>query len=122
MTQIDGETELHSKNSSRPCTFRVDLLLDAVDVNTLNHWPDSFVKSDNMQGSAYLLIDPHPVNVYLSFHRSILAYICHNSAKTPVKAMVLPNECLVLLQSENSSARRVLNGIPILANQRTLFV
>ena len=36
------------------------------------------------------------VNIYSSFHRSILAYFCHNSMKTASKATVMPNECCVL--------------------------
>ena len=36
LTRIDAETESHSKNSSRRCAFRVDLLIHALDLNTLD--------------------------------------------------------------------------------------
>ena len=92
--------ESRSKNSSwRPCAFHVDLLIDALDHMTLDQcrrWPGSSTNIMILQRSDYLQLDPHMDNVYSSFHLSILAYICHNSAKTLAKATVLPNECRIL--------------------------
>ncbi len=45
-------------------------------------WLGSFIKSMNAQGSAYLMIDSHTDNVYLSIPASILPDFCHNSGKS----------------------------------------
>ena len=48
--------------------------------------PGSFIKSKNMQGSDYLLIDKDMNNVHLSFQPSILVDICHISRKSLLQA------------------------------------
>ncbi len=103
-------SESHSKNSTRrPCAFRVDLLLHALDLMTIDQCrrrPGSLAKITISQRFDYLLRDRQMVDIYSSFHRSVLAYICHNSAKTSAKATVLPNECRILKIARASRLRR----------------
>ena len=69
----------------------VDDLHTALDLGSQVRRPSPSVKiMKSLVGSGYLLIDIDMNNVHLSFQQSILASICHNSAKSSLQMLGVP--------------------------------